>query len=121
MNLTKHSFAVGTYTKQLLIRVIGGTEEVKHEASVFIEGLYSKGEGNTISLPTHEPIMILRDPPGGASTASYQNVVTTAKVVSSTIEVHGTGEIEATLTAGADVDVELCTGMLNFVMIDVFM
>ena len=94
-----------------MIGVIGGTEEVKHEASVFIEGLYSKGEGNTISLPTHEPIMILRDPPGGASTASYENVVTTAKIVDSTIEVHGTGEIEATLKAGVDVDVELCTGM----------
>ncbi|GFH57847.1 hypothetical protein CTEN210_14323 [Chaetoceros tenuissimus] len=100
----------GTYNKKLLISVIGGTEEVKHEASVFIEGLYSKGEGNTISLPTHEPIMILRDPPGGASTASYENVVTTAKVVSSTVRVHGTSELKTTLSVGADADAKICTG-----------
>lgn len=108
---------VGSYMKQLLISVLGGTEEVTHEASVFIEGLYTKGEGATISLPTHEPIMILRDPPGGASTASYENVVTTAKVVSNAIEIHGAGEIDATLSAGADVDVETCAGKILVVYV----
>lgn len=52
------------YTKNINFKVIGGARDVKHVAEFFIEGLYSKGDGNSFALPTHDPIMILRDPPG---------------------------------------------------------
>jgi len=52
------------YTKNIIFKVIGGASNVIHVAEFFIEGLYSKGDGNSFALPTHDPIMILRDPPG---------------------------------------------------------
>lgn len=53
---------VAPYTKSMIFRAIGA--DVVHKAAIFIEGLYSKGPGNSFALPTHHPIMILRDPPG---------------------------------------------------------
>ena len=53
---------VAPYTKSMIFKVIGA--DVVHKAAIFIEGLYSKGPGNSFALPTHQPIMILRDPPG---------------------------------------------------------
>jgi hypothetical protein len=50
------------YTKSIIFKVINGNSDVEHKAAVFVSGLYSKGPGNSFSLPTHEPIMILRDP-----------------------------------------------------------
>jgi len=52
------------YTKNVIIKVIGGTTNVQHRSDFFIEGLFSKGPGNSFALPSHKPIMILRDPPG---------------------------------------------------------
>lgn len=49
------------YTKNLNIRVLGS--DVFHRADFFIEGLFSKGPGDSFALPTHQPLMILRDPP----------------------------------------------------------
>jgi hypothetical protein len=52
------------FTKNINFKVIGGARNVNHFAEFFIEGLYSKGDGNSFALPTHDPIMIIRDPPG---------------------------------------------------------
>jgi len=52
------------YTKNINFKVIGGVRSVQHFSEFFIQGMYSKGSGNSFALPTHEPIMILRDPPG---------------------------------------------------------
>ena len=52
----------GTFTKNINFKLTGS--DVKHFAEFFIEGLFSKGDGNAFALPTHDPIMILRDPPG---------------------------------------------------------
>ena len=56
-----------------------GDDSVEFLFGLFVEGLYEKGRGNSFAIPTHEPIMILRDPPGGLSHASYENIVTTFK------------------------------------------
>lgn len=62
----------GTYTRNIFFSVTGGEEDVTHTAAVFIEGVYSKGPGNSFALPTHNPIMVLRDPPGASTfTAIY--------------------------------------------------
>lgn len=53
-----------TYTKNINFKVIGGVSSAQHFAEFFVEGLFSKGNGNSFALPTHEPIMVLRDPPG---------------------------------------------------------
>ena len=74
---------VAPYTKRIIIKTMGGTQEVKHVATIFIEGEYSEGKGDSFALPSHEPIMILRDPPGGDSFATYDNVKSTLRVVES--------------------------------------
>ena len=101
---------VPPYTKRIYIKTIGGTQEVEHEAIIFIEGLYSKGKGDSFALPSHEPIMILRDPPGGTSSATYENVKTTIRAIDSETATH----IGVDFTTKATVDVEqradICAG-----------
>ena len=63
------SFATGRpnldgSNRHIFFTIIGGTADVSHTAAFFIEGLYTKGPGNSFALPTYHPIMILRDPPG---------------------------------------------------------
>ena len=53
---------------------ISGGAAVKHRAEFFIEGLYSKGIGQSLALPTYKPIMVLRDPPGNLTKPSFSNV-----------------------------------------------
>ena len=70
------------YTRHLLIRVSGYTfsaeyQEYEHSATFIIQGTYKDGDGLSFAFPTHTPVMILRDPPGGSSFASYENVKTT--------------------------------------------
>ncbi|GFH57722.1 hypothetical protein CTEN210_14198 [Chaetoceros tenuissimus] len=54
--------------------------------------------------------MVLRDPPGGMSYASYENVVTTTKVVTSALAVNGDADLSLTISAGASFDGDLCIG-----------
>lgn len=61
------------YSKNVNIRVVGGTNNVQHRADFFIEGQFSKGSGDSFALPTHQPVMILRDPP--VSTCLSQLIV----------------------------------------------
>jgi hypothetical protein len=99
-----------TYTKNINYKVIGGVSSAQHFAEFFVEGLFSKGNGNSFALPTHEPIMVLRDPPGGDSTATYSNVKTrmTMYTYSDTIEAGGTLALSTGLAVGTDVDT--CVG-----------
>jgi len=48
-----------------------------YTACVLIEGVYALKELQSIGLPTHKPLLIIRDPPGGKSYSSYENVQTT--------------------------------------------
>jgi hypothetical protein len=54
------------YTKNIKFTAMvhGSLAEVKHVAEVFVEGLFSSGQGNSFALPKYEPLMVLRDPPG---------------------------------------------------------
>ena len=58
------------HIRKLGIRAQVGLQEAKHEAELFVEGLLEKEKGESLKLPTHEPLMILRDPPG-----EFQNLL----------------------------------------------
>jgi hypothetical protein len=66
------------YRKDLLVQALDKDMVVlaTHKAQVIVTGDYVEGAGKSFALPTYQPIMILRDPPGGLSQASYQNVAT---------------------------------------------
>ena len=51
------------FTKIVNLQVIGAATNVQHKADFFIEGQVSFGAGDSFALPTHKPIMVLRDPP----------------------------------------------------------
>ena len=62
--VTGRPYPVGRGTRFMLFKVLGVDEDVRHTAEFFIQGLFTKGPGSSFALPTHEPIMVLRDPPG---------------------------------------------------------
>ena len=69
------------YTKQLIIQANGHKSDGSIVQATMtyqfvITGSYTISEFGSIALPTHTPVLILRDPPGGLSTASYTDVVT---------------------------------------------
>ncbi len=72
--------------------------------------MFSKGPGNSFALPTHEPIMILRDPPGGDSYASYSYVQTTVRVVTSETSVGLSTGQDGELEGSVEKSIELCAG-----------
>lgn len=47
---------------------------------VVIKGDYEAGNPRTFSLPMQTPLLVIRDPPGGDSTVTYNHVETTVKV-----------------------------------------
>jgi len=98
------------YTKNVVFSIIGGTEEVKHTAVVFVDGMYEEGPGDSFALPTHQPILVIRDPPGGKSYASYKNMVTTAKIVSSSSKISGAGTMRASIGIGFEQKGQACAG-----------
>ena len=51
------------FSKNVNIRVVGGANNVQHRADFFVEGQFSKGAGDSFAFPTHQPVMVLRDPP----------------------------------------------------------
>lgn len=57
------------FTKNVNIKVFDGEKDVHHRADFFVQGPFSKGKGNSFALPTHQPLMILRDPPGKAQSS----------------------------------------------------
>jgi hypothetical protein len=59
----------------------------RHVAEFIVTGDYDLGAGASFALPTYEPILVLRDPPGGLSTASYTNVQTTIAVTTENMQV----------------------------------
>ena len=68
------------YTKNVNIKVQGADSDLQHRADFFIVGLFSKGPKESFALPTHQPIMVLRDPPGSGSFASYENIRTSIRI-----------------------------------------
>ncbi|GFH44486.1 hypothetical protein CTEN210_00960 [Chaetoceros tenuissimus] len=72
---------ISPYTKNIFFQVSGNGASVSHNAHFFIQGIVQGGEGKSFALPNAQPVMILRDPPGGLSYAKFENVHTSMKLV----------------------------------------
>ena len=108
--LTGQPNIIPPYTKKLLFQLIGVTESVTHTAHIIVTGNYLLAKGQSYALPTHYPVMILRDPPGGLSYASYKNVATTIKIAkySDIDELKATVETKSYFETANDLNA--CTG-----------
>ncbi|CAB9509704.1 Cupin superfamily protein [Seminavis robusta] len=99
------------YRKTFKVKVTKqGVRILTHVAEMVVTGDYKLGEGKSFALPTYEPILILRDPPGGLSQASYENVQTTMRVKSAEFERLEDLSHNSRLHIGADIDAESCAG-----------
>jgi len=104
------------YTRSLSIRVDGYTSSgeyrsVSHLASFVIQGLYKDGDGLSFAFPTHTPVMVLRDPPGGTSSATYENVRTTLTVDSQELTVTADYTFKYDFTVFTGITKQLCVGV----------
>ena len=57
-----------------------GAVGVQKSFTPVVVGDYDRGFVEAVDLPVYEPVMILRDPPGGGSYVSYNNMETTIEV-----------------------------------------
>ena len=82
-----------------------------HKSDVVVTGDFALTGSQSVALPTHKPLLALRDPPGGLSYAYYENMVSTIRVEMEDYE-HFVG-IDAGVKAsfGGASDLNQCTGM----------
>lgn len=86
---------------------------VSHTAYFFVEGDYKKGPGRSFAIPEHEPVMVIRDPPGGSSYASYKNIRTEFHLLDRTIENRNEGADKSYNShVGFKVETNGCAGFL---------
>ncbi|GFH52940.1 hypothetical protein CTEN210_09416 [Chaetoceros tenuissimus] len=98
------------YTKSVNIRVIGAANNVQHRADFFIHGVFSLGDGDSFALPTHQPVMVLRDPPGGGSFASYNNVRSSVRIYNTHDKSSNDGKVAMKLGITLEPDTNICAG-----------
>ena len=85
--------------------------QVTHTAENLIIGDYDEGKPTQLPLPAVDPIMIIRDPPGGGSYAYYNNVRTLSTMRFKGYEGYAGFHANLGPGAGVDVDTALCVGL----------
>jgi len=103
---------VSPFDKRMSLKVqtTSGTIVAEFNAISVVEGVISKGNARSFALPTHKPIMILRDPPGGLSYFSYKHIKTTFKFETSSTSTTLNHKFSINSKLVTSVDAPLCTG-----------
>ena len=103
----------GDHTKEFLVEVLDkDLRTIKtHRARVAVVGDYVLKKLASFALPTFEPILILRDPPGGLSQATYANMDSTIKVKSSSRSRTRDATFGMKRGVGASAELDLCVGL----------
>ncbi len=97
----------GDYAKTILI----SKDATQHKIDVVLVGDYKVSDKFLVVLPTHEPLLVLRDPPGGGSYSYYENMVTTISVELEQWETFVGLNVEASGAAGLDLESTACFGL----------
>merc|ERR1719491_1992748 len=79
---------------------------------VVVKGDFSNAQPQSIIIPINEPMLIIRDPPGGESTVSYSHVETTVKVSMENYEKYMGLDVSAELGVQLEAKAETCMGFL---------
>jgi len=101
---------VSPHEKKIFVTILGA-KITRHTATVLVVGDYDEGVPKKLPLPAMDPIMIIRDPPGGGSYAYYTNVRTTSSIIMRGHEAYVSQG--ASLSAGVVFDWggEICGGL----------
>ena len=96
------------YEKTILITVTNMKKT--HTARILLVGDYNEGIPEKLPLPAVEPIMIIRDPPGGESHAYYHNVRTMSTISLKGYESYFDHHANIHVGGGVDLETEICAG-----------
>ena len=77
-----------------------------------VVGDYDRGLVDVVDLPVYEPVMILRDPPGGQSYVSYKNMETTIEVSMEKFAKKASTEYYNWTSLKLGLQQELCAGII---------
>jgi len=97
------------YTKALFITMEKSGKQ--HKTDVVLVGDYELSDKFSAALPTHEPLLVIRDPPGGGSYSYYENVLTTVSVEMEQYEVFVGFDSELVMGSGTEIDLSMCAGV----------
>lgn len=97
--------------KEMIFSFQGRPNDATHTAAIIVGGYFSKGPGHSFALPTHKPIMVLRDPPGGLSYATYENVKTTIAIETSSTKTTIHNHFGLDFSTTVDLAVNMCFGL----------
>ncbi|EGD74967.1 hypothetical protein PTSG_07192 [Salpingoeca rosetta] len=79
---------------------------------VVVVGQQARGASASIPFPRYKPLLVVQDPPGGLSSATYSNTYANYKISSSSYESYGGFQVAAELTPfRADAELDLCVGL----------
>lgn len=104
---------IKNHTKSLFVTM--DLTRRKHKSDVVVTGDFELPGGFSVALPSHRPLMAIRDPPGGSSFAYYNNVKSTTRVTLEHYESFVESESLAKISFGADLGTDICVG-LGFVV-----
>jgi len=96
------------FAKYLFITMQKSSKQ--HKTDVVLVGNYEVSNKFLAALPTHEPLLVIWDPPGGGSYLYYKNVITTISVQMEQYEVFVGFDTEGSLGNGFEADESVCTG-----------
>ena len=96
-----------------------GASGVQASFTPVVVGDYDRGLVDAVDLPVYEPVMILRDPPGGDSYVSYKNMETTMEVSMNKFAKKTSMESYNWTSLRVGIHSELCTGIVASLCIQI--
>ena len=97
------------YTKSLCITL--DRSATLSIAKFVVTGDYKTGDGLSVAIPTHKPLLTLRDPPGGLSYSYYKNVHTTIRIDIKNYETYAGFDTQIKAMWGTKLDAGICAGV----------
>ena len=91
-----------------------GFKSINHRMTFVVTGDFNYEGSGSISFPTHYPLLVIRDPPGGNSVVSYESVLTTFHIQIENLEVYQGFETSADVLVGAELSVDACVTPFGF-------
>ncbi|KAL7576580.1 hypothetical protein ACA910_018071 [Epithemia clementina (nom. ined.)] len=81
-----------------------------HKSEVVVTGDFALAGSQSVALPTHKPLLVIRDPPGGNSYTYYENMVSTIRVEMEQYETFVGIDGSAKGNFGSSSEISACAG-----------
>ena len=82
-----------------------------HKSDVVVTGDFALAGSQSVALPTHKPLLVLRDPPGGSSYAYYENMISTIRMEMKDYETFVGLDVSMKGSFGTTSEIQTCAGL----------